>query len=537
MLFNSFSFLFLFLPIAVLGFFIASALSKAMGRAWLVLMSLGFYTWWYPPFTVLLITSIAFNYSFGRLLLAREGRAGQSTILFFALACNLGALFYYKYAYTLASSLFDHGLTQTLWMNDVLLPLGISFFTFTQIGFLLDCRGGMVKDRGLIDYILFVTFFPHLIAGPILHHKEIMPQFAEDSTYRMDPSNVAQGLTLFFIGLFKKGLIADPIATYASPGFADPSHLGFYGAWGAALAYSLQLYFDFSGYSDMAIGIAKMCNVRFPINFNSPYRASNIIDFWQRWHMTLTRYLNLYLYNPMALLVARRRAARGLSMSRQATAKPGAFASMVALPLFFTMGLAGVWHGAGLQYLVFGLLHACYLTLNHIWRVFGPSPKQHAWMKSGAWTAVCVLVTYLAVLVAEVFFRAGSTADAVTVVSSMLGLRGLPGPILLPYWLFDMMGGVATWLQAHTVIAPAGPEQPSVLREVGALLLVYGIVFLAPNSQTIVGLQPVEAKSSSRSLATVRLQLDARWGVLVGLIAVAAIMGIGAKSEFLYFQF
>jgi alginate O-acetyltransferase complex protein AlgI len=535
MLFNSFAFLFLFLPVSVGGFFAASAVSKSLGRAWLVLASLGFYTWWHPPFTVLLLISIAFNYACGMLLLKRNGRPGQTAVLAVALTCNLAALFYYKYAYAAAAGLFAFGVTQTLWVNDVLLPLGISFFTFTQIGFLLDCHGGTVKDRGLVDYVLFVTFFPHLIAGPILHHKEIMPQFAEDSTYRMDPANVAQGLTLFFIGLFKKGLIADPISTYSSPGFADPSQLGFYGAWGAALAYTLQLYFDFSGYSDMAIGIARMCNVQFPMNFNSPYRATNIIDFWQRWHMTLTRYLNLYLYNPMALAVARRRAARGLSLSRKAAARPGAFASMVALPMFYTMGLAGIWHGAGLQFLVFGLLHASYLTINHAWRMFGPSPKTHAWMKGGLWAAACVLMTYLAVLTADIFFRANSTADAITILQRMVTLQGQTA-VPLPPWLFDSLGGLGGWLQAHGMVALAGPEQPSVVREIVALLAAYLLLFLAPNSQTIVGLAGADTRPAGLA-GLIRLRLDARWGVAVGLLAAAAIMGIGAKSEFLYFQF
>ena len=456
-----------------------------------------------------------------------------------ALACNLAALFYYKYAYAVAASLLAHGVLRTSWMDNVLLPLGISFFTFTQIGFLIDCRGGSVRDRGLIDYILFVTFFPHLIAGPVLHHREIMPQFARAETYRLDMSNLGLGLALFFIGLFKKGLIADPISGYAIPGFADPASLGFFGAWASALAYSLQLYFDFSGYSDMAIGIALMCNVRFPFNFNSPYKARNIVDFWQRWHMTLTRWLTLYLYNPLALAMTRRRMARGRPVGRAATAHPGAFASSVALPLFVTMALAGVWHGAGLQFLVFGVLHACYLTVNHAWRVFGPKAVQRAWLRTRAWSVICLLITYLAVLVAQVFFRAHSASDAMTMLATMGGLHGVDLSFPVPHWLPERMGPAGAWLQAHAWIAPVSSHESGTVmeREVFALLLLYGIVCLAPNSQQIVGLQGSGAEPAWHPARRWRLRLDLGWGVLIGLIAFLAIMSIGAKSEFLYFQF
>ncbi len=200
-------------------------------------------------------------------------------------------------------------------------------------------------------------------------------------------------------------LIADSIARYAAGGFADPGALTLFSAWGATLSYSLQLYFDFSGYSDMAIGIAKMCNIQFPMNFNSPYRALNIIDFWQRWHMTLTRYLTLYLYNPLALAITRRRAARGLAVSRRAAAKPAVFAMTIAVPMFYTMAIAGIWHGSGFQFVIFGLLHGCYLTLNHAWRVFRPK-RRGARDRAIPSVLGCWLLTYFAVLIAQIFFRA-----------------------------------------------------------------------------------------------------------------------------------
>ena len=545
MLFNSFPFVFIFLPVALLGFYASAAISSTLAKVWLVLASLAFYTYWHPPFTVILLVSVVFNYTMGSLILSLREAQRQKPLLICAVAANLLLLFYYKYAYWLASSLFQLGITDQPWMDRVLLPLGISFFTFTQIGFLLDCSGGEVKDRSPVNYLLFVTFFPHLIAGPILHHREIMPQFAAEATYRLRPDNVAQGAALFAIGLFKKVLIADSIAIYATPGFADPDRLGLFGAWGAALCYTLQLYFDFSGYSDMAVGIAKMCNVQFPFNFNSPYRAANIIDFWQRWHMTLTRYLNLYLYNPVALWVTRRRVARGLPVSRQAMAHLWPFTTMVALPMFFTMSLAGIWHGAGSQFLIFGLLHASYLTINHAWRVFGPRHRKEAappWLRHLR-VAGCVLLTYVAVLIGMVFFRAESTPAGVSMVAGMLGLHGIDIAMPVPSWLPASLGALGTWLQGHGLIAPVGSYEQggAVFIQIAMMAVLYAIVFIAPNSQHIVGMHPGRHVVTPRPMADEPepgwLRMNAAWGVVTGMVLIAAILGIGAKSEFLYFQF
>ncbi len=287
----------------------------------------------------------------------------------------------------------------------------------------------MAKDRSIIEYCLFVTFFPHLIAGPIYHHREIMPQFAKSETYRINRGNIAIGLTIFFIGLAKKVLLADSLLQLSNAGFAAPHTLGLLSSWLTALAYSLRLYFDFSGYSDMAIGLAYMFNIRFPLNFNSPYKARSIIDFWQRWHMTLTRYLTLYLYNPMAIWIARRRMARGLPILTRDAQTVGGFLNMIAIPIAVTMTLAGIWHGAGLQFLIFGLLHGVYLTVNHAWRIFGPAHLardfQNRWIRAAAVIA-SVLLTYCAALVAQVFFRAASTGDAIGLLAGMAGLHAGP---------------------------------------------------------------------------------------------------------------
>ena len=262
---------------------------------------------------------------------------------------NILLLFYLKYLFPLMHWLDSFGWHLTSGTSGVILPLGISFFTFTQIGYLIDCQAGMVKDRNFRNYLLFVIFFPHLIAGPIVHHKEMIPQFANPDTYRLKAENIAVGLVLFVMGLFKKVVIADHFAPLAQTAFVAGWPACFCGL-GRSVAYSLQLYFDFSGYSEMAIGLARMFGISFPANFNSPYKATSIIDFWQRWHMTLTRYLNLYLYNPIALSISRRRMAVGKPVSKQATKTMAGFASMVAFPTLVTMTLAGIWHGAGLSF-------------------------------------------------------------------------------------------------------------------------------------------------------------------------------------------
>src|SRR5690606_1520581 len=242
--------------------------------AWLCVVSLIFYGWWDPGFVVLLLVSITFNYGVSLGILATESRPrAQLWILAGGIVANLSLLFYYKYLVALLGFLSDYGLIAHS-VSEMILPLGISFFTFTQLGFLLDCRAGLVRERGFVSYVLFVTFFPHLIAGPILHHKEMMPQFSNSENYRFKAENLSVGVTLFAIGLAKKVLLADSVAPWAEEGFNQPAEQQFFGAWGTALAYALQLYFDFSGYSDMAMGLAKMFWISFPLNFNSPFKAS-----------------------------------------------------------------------------------------------------------------------------------------------------------------------------------------------------------------------------------------------------------------------
>ena len=523
MLFTSDAFLFLFLPASLAGYYLLGRIGRGAAAVWLIVTSFVFYGWWNPAYVGLLAISVTFNYLCGLAILSRTARPKQQTaVLVVGIAVNLTALFYYKYFFPLLQELQAHGIGATTGIIAVVLPLGISFFTFTQIGYLVDCRQGVAKERGITDYFLFVTFFPHLIAGPILHHAEIMPQFANRETYRLRAENLAVGLTIFVIGLAKKLLFADPLAVPADIGFDHPETLQFLGAWSALLSYSLQLYFDFSGYSDMAIGVARMFGVRFPLNFNSPYRALCIIEFWQRWHMTLTRYITLYLYNPVVLVVTRRRVANGYGITRRATATPGGFAGMIVLPTLFTMGIAGIWHGAGWQFLIFGLLHGLYLTINHAWRVFGPraaaTPRPLPLTVTIA--AVQALLTYLAVLVGQIFFRASSAASALKILGAVAGLHGidatgadLPDP--------DIHVGHAQWLHAARL---AG---------------LFAVIWLLPNTQQLLAnFSPTITKFNAGSQRVWRWQPTLGWAVAIVLLFFAALSTrLGDPARFLYFQF
>ena len=357
MLFNSYEFIFLFLPVTFLVFMRLGARHRRWAAGWLAVASLGFYAWWNPAFLPLLLASIACNYLVG-LRLARPVIAAWSrkTVLALSITANLGLLAYFKYANFLLDNL--NLVIGTDYRLDLVLPLGISFFTFTQIAFLVDAYQGKAKEYHPVDYCLFVTFFPHLIAGPVLHHQEMMPQFARAETYRPNPENIAVGIAIFSIGLVKKVLIADAMAAHATPVFEAAEQgatLSFFTAWEGALAYTFQLYFDFSGYSDMAIGLARLFGITLPANFDSPYRAVNIIDFWRRWHMTLSRFLRDYLYIR-------------LGGNRKGPVRR-------YMNLFVTMLLGGLWHGAGWTYVVWGGLHGCYLIANHFCRRFGPGGR------------------------------------------------------------------------------------------------------------------------------------------------------------------
>jgi len=484
MLFNSYVFIFAFLPIVFSGFFFLARVDHKIAAAWLTLSSLFFYGWWNPKFVTLLLASAAFNYVIGYLIAQNFGMSRGKRLLILSITVNLFVLGIFKYANFFLASVDSIAGSQHA-MTNIVLPLGISFFTFTQIAFLVDVHRGFAKDYNFIHYLLFVTYFPHLIAGPILHHKQMMPQFDAPETYRVDLDNISTGLTIFVIGLAKKVLLADYLSDFVGPVFdaaRDGSHLHFMEAWSGALAYTLQLYFDFSGYSDMAIGLSWLFGIQIPINFNSPYKSSSIIDFWRRWHMTLSQFLRDYLYF-------------GLGGNRKGKIRR-------YINLILTMLLGGLWHGANWTFVVWGGLHGFYLVVNHLWRNlckrFGYAAADHS--PSRIWNYVTVGLTFTSVVIAWVVFRAANIKAAHAMLSAMAGMGGFefPSSVNFPFFALASLGLLIVW------------------------------VF--PNSQTLV------EKSSGRYFARSHKStvLNAVW---YGLLLSICLISMSKKSEFLYFQF
>jgi alginate O-acetyltransferase complex protein AlgI len=498
MLFNSFTFIFLYLPLALGGYFWLGRRSQPWAAGWLALASLAFYAYWNPRYTLLLLASIGFNYLVGRRLSTSTGgsRGGaRLAVLAAGVVIDLGLLGYYKYANFFIENL--NALTGAgLTLAHVILPLGISFFTFTQIAFLVDAYRGEAHEPKFVHYVLFVSYFPHLIAGPILHHKEMMPQFRRPESYRFDSAKFATGVTIFCIGLVKKAVLADGIAVFVGPIFAAAdagSRPLLVDAWAGALAYTLQLYFDFSGYCDMAIGVSWMLGIALPLNFNSPYKSRNIVDFWRRWHMTLSRFLRDYLY--VSLGGNRRGPVRRY------------------LNLFLTMLIGGLWHGAGWTFVAWGALHGFYLICNHAWGAIVGTGAARKSTPAGSFAAW--LLTFLAVVVGWVLFRAHTIDGAGRLLAGMIGLNGwtlpaaaagAPSPVLV--WL---------WCVALGAVALAFPNTQELLRE-----QLEGIT--RPNTVT-------------PSLIALHFVRSAGWAAAVAVAAAAGIMSLPQPTNFLYFNF
>jgi len=511
MLFNSFPFLFVFLPIVLVGFQLLGRLGRIAAVGWLAMASLVFYAYWNKGFLLLLLGSIVFNFFCAQVIARASSSSGRGRrILWAGVAGNLTLLCYYKYWFPLLNSLGS--LTRPEhYFGSVILPLGISFFTLTQISYLVDLQQGEAKLLSFLDHVFFVGFFPHLIAGPILHHREFMPQVGKVRDYRLNWEDVAVGTTWFVMGLFKKVVIADQIAPKADFLYASPAGQPFFTVWSGVLSYAVQLYFDFSGYSDMAIGLARMFSLRFPMNFNSPYKAKSIIEFWQRWHMTLTNFLMLYVYNPIALAINRQRLADGQSIGRKAVATAEGFLRIICLPTLVTMVIAGIWHGAGRQFLAFGLLHAIFICINHAWRTFGPRWNASAGT-SRVGAAAGVLITFLAVVSAQIFFRADSVQDAFEVVRGAIGANGI--------------GQV--------------PLVGSDLVSSATLGLLFVVIWCFPNTQEVLGQSAREAGVPAGRFDVFRLltwQPTWSWRLLIGGALFACFVLMKPASRFLYFQF
>jgi D-alanyl-lipoteichoic acid acyltransferase DltB (MBOAT superfamily) len=509
MLFNSYAFVFAFLPMSLLGFYWLGrhgGLRAALG--WLVGCSLFFYGWWNPAYLALLTGSIAANFFLGNAIARRQERPAGKALLCTGIAANLGLIGYYKYAGFLVANLnmaagtgFDAG--------HILLPLAISFFTFQQITYLVDSYAGKVRETDWLRYALFVTFFPQLIAGPIVHHAEMMPQFARRALACPRTVNLSVGLTIFAIGLFKKAVLADGIAPYADSVFAAADQgepLDAIRAWSGALAYTFQLYFDFSGYTDMAIGVARMFGIILPLNFNSPYKARDIVDFWRRWHMTLSRFLRDYVYIPLG---GNRRG----GVRRYAN-------------LLTTMLLGGLWHGAGWNFVIWGGLHGGYLVVNHGWSMIR---RRYGLPGLGP---LALPLTFFAVVVAWVFFRAPTLDGAMVMLAAMAGDNGAALPAAVAY----RAGEWAPMLAAAGLRFEAGGGA-AFLSTWAWIVVLAAAAFLLPNTQEMMRRYRPALDMGLWSLRRWQWRPTPAWSAYAACLLAIGVLSLPEVSAFLYFQF
>ncbi|MDL2293807.1 MBOAT family protein [Ruminococcaceae bacterium OttesenSCG-928-D13] len=401
MLFNSYIFVLLFLPLALAGYFLLNRLNHQVGKAWLLGMSLWFYAYFNFSYFYIIVASIVLNYLMNRLITRMQSRQGRIALLILTLCINLGVLFYYKYYDFFVGNInavFGTGFV----LRRLVIPLGISFFTFQQLSYIIDSYRGEVPAYNMLDYALFVTFFPQLIAGPIVTHDEIVPQFADPSKKRLNAENFTKGLTAFAFGLGKKVLMADIIGQAADWGFASVGMLNTTEALLVVLCYTLQIYFDFSGYCDMATGIGLMFNIDLPMNFESPYRSFSIQEFWKRWHRTLTRFFTRYLYIP-------------LGGNRKGEAR-------TYINIFVVFLVSGLWHGASWTFVLWGAMHGAASLLNRRFE------KQYNRLHAGLrW-----LLTFGFINFAWIYFRAESIGAANLMVVKLLRLDfGAVNPAML----------------------------------------------------------------------------------------------------------
>lgn len=480
MLFNSLEYLFVFLPTVVLVYHLLQRgrLSQWAGP-WLVVASLAFYSYWNPVYLPLLLSSLLFNHTLGRFLSTPDLRL-RKAVLGLGIVFNVGLLAYFKYADFLVDNV-GRLLGSEPVDTGIILPLAISFFTFQQIAWLVDRYQGRAEGTDLLNYALFVSFFPQLISGPIVHHGEMMPQFKALTGRRVDGESLALGVFLMSLGLFKKCVVADGFVVWANLGFDAGRDLNLLESWSAGLSYSLYVYFDFSGYTDMALGAAAIFGIKLPLNFNSPYKAADIQDFWRRWHMTLSRWMRDYIYIPLG--GNRRGPGRALWYA------------------FVTMLVGGLWHGAGWNFVLWGGMHGVALVIHRLWtRAGGSMPR-----------ALGVLVTFLFHTCALVVFRSGTFDDTLRIYRGMVGL-GLP-------MAEDFTLPGVDFVFGNTVAFPAAL--------VLALLAIWGL----PNSMQIAGRLP--------GAGFLRFRPSVAMGVAAGLAAGFGLLTLlmVQASEFLYFNF
>ena len=484
-LFNSYEFIFIFLPISFLIYFYLNYKHYIqLSKYFLLFSSLFFYSWWNIAYLPIILTSILFNYTMGTILTKeRSFYFKRKTILIFSILMNVLLLAYFKYTDFLLENInfvFDTDMQ----LLHLALPLAISFFTFQQIAYLVSSYRQETRGYKFIDYSVFVTFFPQLIAGPIVHHKEMLPQFEDKNNRLLNYKNIALGLFIFSIGLFKKVIIADTFSEWVTTGFDKAEYLNFLEAWITSFSYTFQLYFDFSGYTDMAIGLALLFNIRLPINFNSPYKATSIQDFWRRWHITLSRFLRDYIYIP-------------LGGNRHGSVR-------MYTNLMITFIIGGIWHGAGWTFILWGFLHGGALVVHRIWKQLGGNlPIWLAWF-----------VTFNFINISWVFFRATDWDSAMKVLSGMLGLNGLALPSALSTKLACLAPYGVTFNEWINNLGGNNIMIPWILA--GFIIVLF-------------------FRNSSEMLDNFKLNyISLFWA---GIAFVVSVLSLNKVSEFLYFNF
>jgi alginate O-acetyltransferase complex protein AlgI len=483
LLFNSYEFIFVFLPITFfIYFYLNNQKLTEASKGFLVFSSLFFYSWWNILYLPLILGSMLFNFIIGNSL-NKTSKISKKSLLTFGIISNIALLGYFKY-----TDFFIENFNLTFDTNTELLhfalPLAISFFTFQQIAYLVDSYRLETKEYDFVNYAVFVTFFPQLIAGPIVHHSEMMPQFSSVKTKVINYKNISIGIFIFSIGLFKKVVIADTFAVWATQGFDVATTLNLFEAWATSLSYTFQLYFDFSGYTDMAIGLALLFNIKLPINFNSPYKATDIQDFWRRWHITLSRFLKDYIYIPLG------------------GNRKGEFRTYYNLMATFIIG--GIWHGAGWTFIFWGFLHGLALVIHRTWSKLGFK----------LWTWLAWLITFNFINIAWVFFRAKEWDDAVKILSFMFSLDY----IVLPTFLSSKLYLLKEYgVQFGGFVKNINGGIDTLLWLLGAFILI----LLFKNS--------IE-KSEKFKFNKVTL-------ILASISFISGVLSLSKVSEFLYFNF
>ena len=485
MLFNSYVFIFSFLPLTLLVYFYLNKKNlHNSSRLFLVFSSLFFYAWWNINYLPIILASVIINYAIGNFL-QRIGKR-REIVLTLGIGLNLLLLLYFKYLFFFVEN-FNVLFNSSIEVVHLALPLAISFFTFQQISYLVGSYRGETAKYNFLDYSLFVTFFPQLIAGPIVYHTEMIPQFSNPINRKVNAKNMAMGIFIFSIGLFKKVIIADSFATSATAGFDMATTLNLAEAWMTSLSYTFQIYFDFSGYTDMAIGIALLFNIKLPVNFNSPYKALNIQDFWRRWHITLSRFLREYIYIPLG---GNRR---------------GEFVTYVNLMITFILG--GLWHGASWTFVFWGFLHALALIIHRIWHKIGFK----------LWRWIAWIITFNFINITWIFFRAKEWDDAIKVLSSMFSFDN----IVLPRASFHLLG----FLEEYGV----------VFGFFYANLTTYGVSTYLIFWLFLAFILLLVCKNSIEALNSFRLNY--RTAFFIAFLFTAGVVGLNSISEFLYFNF